>query len=199
MFNRTKDTQADGTIGAAPPPPSKRSAMKSKAPSIISADMVLQGSINSEGEVQLDGSVEGDVRAGSLTIGEEASVDGQVVAESVIVRGRVKGSIKARQVQLAATARIEGDIVHSALSMESGAFFDGHCRHSSDPVADAGSPKKAADAPASSSTSSSSKPSNDVSSSASSSSSSSSSSSASGSSSSSSNPSLDLPKAKSSA
>ncbi|MEE2524820.1 polymer-forming cytoskeletal protein [Hyphobacterium sp. HN65] len=166
--------------------------MKSKAPSIISADMVLQGSITSEGEVQLDGTVEGDVRAGSLTIGEDAAVDGQVVAESVIVRGRVKGSIKARQVQLASTARIEGDIVHSALSMESGAFFDGHCRHSSDPVADAGSAKKAAPAPNSSAPSggsSSSKPSNDMSSGASSSSTSGSSTS----------PSLDLPKAKSSA
>jgi len=128
--------------------------MKSKAPSIISADMVLNGSLTSEGEVQLDGSVEGNIRAGSLTIGEEASVDGEVVAETVIVRGKVKGSIRARQVQLAATARIEGDIVHSALSMESGAYFDGHCRHSSDPVADAGNsttPKApAASAPSSS-------------------------------------------------
>lgn len=192
MFNRTKDTSVDGAAVTAPPPPSKRSAMKSKAPSIISADMVLQGSINSEGEVQLDGKVEGDVRAGSLTIGEDAAVDGQVIAETVIVRGRVKGSIRARQVQLAATARIEGDIVHSALSMESGAFFDGHCRHSSDPVADAGAPKKAADTPASSaasgSSSSSNKPSNDLSST-----------STTPSSSSSSSPTLDLPKAKSSA
>jgi len=168
--------------------------MKSKAPSIISADMVLQGSINSEGEVQLDGSVEGDIRAGSLTIGEEASVDGEVVAETVIVRGKVKGSIRARQVQLAATARIEGDIVHSALSMESGAFFDGHCRHSSDPVADAGkaSGGKAPAAAASSSASSASTP-------PASSSSSSAPSSPPKASDSSSNPSLDLPKSKSSA
>ena len=197
MFNRTKDTSSDSAVSA-PPPPAKRSAMKSKAPSIISADMVLQGSLNSEGEVQLDGSVEGDVRAGSLTIGEDASVDGEVIAETVIVRGKVKGSIRARQVQLAATARIEGDIVHSALSMESGAFFDGHCRHSSDPVADASKTPKPA---ASSSASSSAAPSSAASSTSSSSSSTPSappkSSESSSSSSSSSSPSLDLPKAKS--
>ena len=168
--------------------------MKSKAPSIISADMVLQGSVNSEGEVQLDGSIEGNIRAGSLTIGEEASVDGEVVAETVIVRGKVKGSIRARQVQLAATARIEGDIVHSALSMESGAFFDGNCRHSADPVADAGGASNAkapaAAAPSSgNSTSSSSTPS-------SSSSSSGAPSSPPKANDSSSNPSLDLPKSK---
>lgn len=138
MFNKPKDTPNSSADSAGQPPVKRSSAMKSKAPSIISADMVLSGSLNSEGEIQLDGSVKGDVQAGSLTIGENASVDGEVIAENVIVRGKVKGSIMARQVQLAATARIEGDIVHSALSMESGAFFDGHCRHSSDPVADAG-------------------------------------------------------------
>lgn len=193
MFNRTKENSPENAASAPQSSPVKRSAMKSKAPSIISADMVLQGSINSEGEVQLDGSVEGDIRAGSLTIGEEASVDGEVIAEAVIVRGKVKGSIRARQVQLAATARIEGDIVHSALSMESGAFFDGHCSHSSDPVADAGkasgakapaaagsgasTPPRPSAAPSSSNTPSSPPKAND----------------------SSSNPSLDLPKSKSSA
>lgn len=118
--------------------------MKSKAPSILSGDLVLTGSIASEGEVQLDGTVEGDIRAGSLIIGEEAMVNGEVMAETVVIRGRVNGSVHARQVQLAATARIEGDIVHAALSVESGAFFDGHCRHASDPLSEkSGAPKSA--------------------------------------------------------
>ncbi len=108
--------------------------MKSKAPSILSSDLVLTGSIVSDGEIQLDGQVDGDVKAGSLIIGEEASVNGEVQAETVVIRGKVNGSVRARQVQLASTARIEGDIVHAALSVESGAFFDGHCRHSSDPL-----------------------------------------------------------------
>ena len=137
MFNKVKDTSASPESPAAPAAaPSKRSTMKSKAPSILSNDLVLNGSISSEGEVQLDGSIDGDVRAGSLTIGEEASVNGEVIADTVVVRGRVTGSIRARQVQLASTARIEGDIVHSSLSVESGAFFDGNCRHASDPLSD---------------------------------------------------------------
>lgn len=115
--------------------------MKSKAPSILSADLSVTGSIVSEGEVQLDGSVQGDVRAGSLTIGEEASVKGEVIAETVVVRGRVEGSLKARQVQLASTARVEGDVIHATLAIESGAYFDGHCRRSSDPLSDKPSAK----------------------------------------------------------
>ncbi|WP_417475868.1 bactofilin family protein [Maricaulis sp.] len=114
--------------------------MKSRAPSILSGDLVLTGSIVSEGEVQLDGSVDGDIRAGSLIIGEDAVVNGEVYAETVVIRGKVSGSVRARQVQLAATARIEGDIVHAALSVESGAFFDGHCRHSTDPLAEKSGP-----------------------------------------------------------
>ncbi len=117
--------------------------MKSKAPSILSADLVVHGSIMSEGEVQLDGTVEGDVRAGSLTIGEEANVKGEVVAETVVIRGRVQGSVRARQVQLASTARVEGDVIHATLSIESGAFFDGHCRRSTDPMTDKGTARSA--------------------------------------------------------
>jgi cytoskeletal protein CcmA (bactofilin family) len=142
MFNKSnKDTSTPDALQQNSAPP-KRTAMKSKAPSILSGDLVLTGSIASEGEVQLDGTVEGDIRAGSLIIGEEAVVNGEVIAETVVIRGRVNGSVNARQVQLASTARIEGDIVHAALSVESGAFFDGHCRHSSDPLSEkSGAPK----------------------------------------------------------
>jgi cytoskeletal protein CcmA (bactofilin family) len=106
----------------------------STAPSILSGDIVIIGTVTAEGEIQLDGQIEGDVRAGALIVGEKASVKGEVVAESVTIRGRVLGSVRGRQVQLASTARIEGDIIHSALSVESGAFFEGHCRHTSDPM-----------------------------------------------------------------
>ena len=132
----TKKETASPEAFAAPAAPAKRSAMKSKAPSILSSDLSVSGSIVSEGEVQLDGAVEGDVRAGQLTVGEEASVKGEVIAESAIIRGRVEGSIRARQVQLAATARVEGDVIHASLAIESGAYFDGHCRRSSDPLSD---------------------------------------------------------------
>ncbi|MBL4597231.1 MAG: polymer-forming cytoskeletal protein [Robiginitomaculum sp.] len=103
-------------------------------PSILSADLAITGSITSDGEIQLDGSVEGDIRAGSITIGEKSVVKGEVVADTIIVRGKVLGKLRGRQIQLAATARVEGDITHSSLSMENGAFFEGQCHHASDPT-----------------------------------------------------------------
>jgi len=130
--------------------------MKAKAPSILSADLKITGSIVSDGEVQLDGTVDGDVRATDLTIGEEASITGEVIAENVVIRGRVNGSVRARQVQLSSTARVEGDVIHATLAIESGAYFDGLCKRSSDPLSDSKSPapaaKPAATSPSASST-----------------------------------------------
>lgn len=105
-------------------------------PSIISSDVVMRGNINSAGEIQFDGSLEGDIKAGSLIIGEKASVKGEVVCETVTVRGRVEGGIRAKSVSLASTAHIMGDILHSSLSVETGAHFEGNCRHSDDPLSE---------------------------------------------------------------
>jgi len=103
----------------------------------VSADVVVRGNINSSGEVQLDGSLEGDIKAFTLMVGEKATVKGEIVCENVTVRGRVEGGIRAKQVQLASTAYILGDIIHSSLAVESGAHFEGACRHSDDPLSEA--------------------------------------------------------------
>ncbi|WDI32000.1 polymer-forming cytoskeletal protein [Hyphococcus flavus] len=105
-------------------------------PSIISSDVILHGNINSAGEIQLDGTLEGDIKAGSLIIGDKASVKGEVICETVTVRGRVEGGIRAKSVSLASSAHIQGDILHSSLSVETGAHFEGNCRHSDDPLSE---------------------------------------------------------------
>lgn len=138
MFNKGKDQETDLQPGVELTQSANvvdPMAKLSSAPSIISDDLQITGTVVADGEIQLDGQIEGDVRAGALTVGEKASIRGEIVAEQITVRGRVMGSVRGRQVTLASTARIEGDITHSALSVESGAFFEGHCRHDADPVA----------------------------------------------------------------
>jgi cytoskeletal protein CcmA (bactofilin family) len=121
---------------AAPTAAPKRARALS-APSIISADMVINGTLNSTGDIQIDGRVEGDVRSIGLVIGDKAEIHGEVFAEDVTVRGKVVGRIRARKVLLAATSHVEGDILHEAFAVESGAFFEGNCRHSDNPLGDA--------------------------------------------------------------
>jgi cytoskeletal protein CcmA (bactofilin family) len=121
----------------APPAPLSRKASRSTAPSILSADAVVTGTLVSAGDLQVDGRVEGDVRSVSLVIGDKAEIHGEVIAEDVTVRGRVVGRIRARKVLLCTTSHVEGDILHEAFAVESGAFFEGNCRHSDNPTGDA--------------------------------------------------------------
>jgi len=137
MFSsKSKDAPTPPTATAASPAPVKR-ARPLSAPSIISVDMTVSGTLSSSGDIQIDGRVEGDVRSIGLVIGDKAEIHGEVYAEDVTVRGKVVGRILARKVLLAATSHVEGDILHEALAVESGAFFEGNCRHSDNPLGNA--------------------------------------------------------------
>jgi cytoskeletal protein CcmA (bactofilin family) len=103
--------------------------------SIIANGVTIRGAIDAEGaELQVDGEIDGNVRAGSLTIGDTGLVKGDVVSESVLVNGRVEGSVRARKVQLAKNAHVQGDITHQSLAVEMGAVFEGQCRYLQDPL-----------------------------------------------------------------
>lgn len=106
-----------------------RPAVKPGAPSILSAGLQVTGKLVTAGELQVDGEVEGDITAGRLTVGEHAKVTGDVRAEQIVVHGEVRGNVRARSVQLTKTARISGDITYEALSVETGACIEGHCKH----------------------------------------------------------------------
>jgi cytoskeletal protein CcmA (bactofilin family) len=144
--SRDKDT-APPTLQAANPPatPQGKRAQRSSAPSIISADLVVNGTLTSTGDIQVDGRVEGDVHSSGLVIGDKAHIHGEILADDVTIRGRVQGSIRARKVLLCATSHVEGNILHEAFSVEAGAFFEGNCRHSDNPLSEV---MKGADAPA---------------------------------------------------
>jgi cytoskeletal protein CcmA (bactofilin family) len=114
----------------------KRPMRSSAAPSIISGDLVVNGTLTSSGDIQIDGKIEGNVCSAGLVIGDKACVEGDVMAEDVTVRGCVKGSIRARKVFLASTCHVEGDILHEAFAVETGAFFEGNCRHAENPLAE---------------------------------------------------------------
>lgn len=132
MFSKKDNVSPAASINAAAAP-AKRGT-RGTAPSIISADLSVNGTLISNGDIQVDGIVEGDIRSAGLVIGEKAEIHGEIFAEELTVRGKVMGRIHARRVQLAATSHVEGDILHEAFSVEAGAFFEGNCRHSDNPL-----------------------------------------------------------------
>ena len=115
MFSRTAKSRAEAEAARA-------------MPSILARDPRVVGNGHSDGDIQVDGAIEGDVRTGWLTIGESGRVRGAIEAETVTVAGALNGSIKARTVALLRSARVVADIVQEQLSVEAGASFEGSSR-----------------------------------------------------------------------
>ncbi|MFM9890062.1 MAG: polymer-forming cytoskeletal protein [Rickettsiales bacterium] len=101
---------------------------KSASPSVIAADMNVLGNIVSDGVLDIDGQIEGNVRAHTVSIRPNGKIRGDVMAEVVMVHGTVEGLIRAQSVVVYASARIMGTIMHETLNIEDGAFIDGKCK-----------------------------------------------------------------------
>ncbi len=123
MFSKqpTKPAKSGSSRPESPDAP----ARKAIACSLIAENVSMVGDLVTEGEVQLDGAVRGDLKAGHLSIGETGQVEGAVEAETVEIRGRVAGTIAARAVRLYATAKVDGDITHTQIAIDAGAHFSG--------------------------------------------------------------------------
>ncbi len=94
-------------------------------PSVITSDVNVLGNIVSDGNMDFDGTLNGNIRCNILTIRANGSIKGEVAANTVMVYGRVKGLIRAKNVQLFSTCNVEGIIMHETIAIEDGAFIDG--------------------------------------------------------------------------
>lgn len=146
VFSRSSnevETKTVASIGVAAQPmaaPSVARAptgnlMERANASVIGRDLVIMGQqivIVTQGILQVDGEVRGDLRGKEVIVGETGRVTGTVAAETVQVRGSVSGAIRGITVTLLPTARVEGDIHHQTLSITEGAIFDGRVRRPKD-------------------------------------------------------------------
>ncbi len=120
---------------------------KAKPPaSLLSSDLHITGNVKTTGDIQVEGTVEGDIRAHLLTIGESATIKGEVTADDVVINGRIVGRVRGLKVRLTSTARVEGDIIHKTIAIESGAHFEGSVQRQDDPL-NGGSKAKAQQQP----------------------------------------------------
>lgn len=129
--------KAPSSSAPAKPAPTeyKPSPPKAKPPaSLLSADLHVTGNMKTTGDINVEGTVEGDIRAHLLTIGETATIKGEVIADDVVVNGRIVGRVRGLKVRLTSTARVEGDIIHKTIAIESGAHFEGSVQRQDDPL-----------------------------------------------------------------
>ena len=118
MFNNSKKENGIKIPGAS----------KGIAPSLLSSDLVITGNLESDGDMQIDGTIDGDIKSFTLTVSESGVIRGTIDAEEVTIAGSVTGQIKARHVILVKGAKVIADLIQDRLSIEPGAFFEGNCR-----------------------------------------------------------------------
>ena len=154
MFSKPKPMEPTTTSSATMPSPplgenktkdkpnsliDNSSAPKPKAaPSVLSSDLTIKGNLKTTGDIQIEGILEGDIKAHLLTVGESATVKGEVIADDVVVNGRVVGCVRGLKVRLTSTARVEGDVIHKTIAIESGAYFEGSVKRNDDPLNNSG-------------------------------------------------------------
>lgn len=122
FFKRNKAILNDNLRGPTP------------AISLIGADVVIDGNVMSTGEIHIEGSVRGSVEAEICGVKRGGSVEGNIRAQEVVIRGRVVGPIHAVHVDLQDGADVRGDVVNTTITIQNGAHLQGAVWHSEDPL-----------------------------------------------------------------
>lgn len=124
MFKNKRDAGDSIETGDASVPPPLPAPT---TPSTISTDLTIKGNLDSEGEIRVDGTVEGDIECRQLHLGETGQIKGNVKAVSCFIAGRLQGEVDAGEVVISQSATMLGDVLHDSLTIEQGAHIDGRC------------------------------------------------------------------------
>jgi cytoskeletal protein CcmA (bactofilin family) len=94
---------------------------------VLNGDVEIKGNIKFAGELMFDGKLDGDVQTdGVLNVGENASITGNINAQSVFARGKINGNISAKdKVEIKSRSELFGDIRAAKLVIEEGVTFVG--------------------------------------------------------------------------
>jgi len=95
--------------------------------SIIGPGTRVLGDLDTDGTIRIDGSVEGNVRAGkAVVIGKEGRVEGTISTQDAVIAGRLKGTLTAEsRLELQASSRVDGDVHARRMQLEEGAVLNG--------------------------------------------------------------------------
>jgi len=102
----------------------------SNSSNIIGKGTIVEGSIETYGNIRVEGKVIGNIKTKSkVALGHSSHVEGNVLAQNAEIAGEVKGKVQiSEQLILKPSAVINGDIITNKLIVESGASFNGSCK-----------------------------------------------------------------------
>ena len=127
MFNRQDDNGETG-LGTSARSENQTKTANNTEPSVISAGLTITGNLQSNSDVVIAGTVEGDITSRSLTVCEGAKVKGTIECSAAQLQGKVDGQVNASSVSVTRTGNISGDIIYETLSIDEGAVVEGQLR-----------------------------------------------------------------------
>lgn len=99
---------------------------KSIKPSIISEGFEFNGDINtSNGPLNVDGAINGNITVDSLAIGVNGLVSGVINAKSINVKGKLSGKISCTEIVVGGRSIVEGELTYSSITIQRGGVFKG--------------------------------------------------------------------------
>jgi cytoskeletal protein CcmA (bactofilin family) len=102
----------------------------SNSSTIIAKNALLEGTLDTDGNLRIEGKLAGNIRCKSkVAMGDSSVVEGNVVTQNAEIAGRIKGQLEVMDLLiLKSTAVIDGDIIAGKIIVEAGAIFNGSCK-----------------------------------------------------------------------
>ena len=113
-------------------------ASKDATISVFDNEVSIEGTIYSNGTLDIGGQLNGKIIANILTIKDGGVINGDVFANEISIsqNGIVKGNIVAKKIHLSKDANINGNLSYNTISMEDGAVIEGQCNKFDNEVID---------------------------------------------------------------
>ena len=97
-----------------------------KLESFVGMNSHFKGNVKSKGTLRIDGTLEGNVEADWLVLGEKANLRGDAAARGIIVGGRIEGNVTAREIlEIRSKGQVLGDITVAKLVVSEGGMLVG--------------------------------------------------------------------------
>lgn len=120
----------------------------SSSKNVLTSDVEIKGNLKFSGELTFEGKLEGEIQSdGVLNLGESAIINGNINAQSVVVRGKINGNITAKEkIDIKSKTEMFGDIRAAKLAIEEGVTFVGKTEVNPNKVSPSAAPARPAEA-----------------------------------------------------
>ena len=107
----------------------KDNKFDTKLDTLIGQGATFDGNITIEGGARIDGKLKGKINAkGTVVVGKNGKVDGEILAKSAVIGGEIKGTVRVQEkVEFETGAKFEGEVYCKTLVVQEGVIFDGSC------------------------------------------------------------------------